>query len=125
LAVPTLTILISNMGDTVIKAFRDLTIWVGSLTVLPGENGPSSTLKLGLHRLKHGKLYRAEDNDESPEGAAEQRLLDRLAEHVEEKELDLAEEVRHSTVRSIYLELCRYFQTWHHPLETMSANSAM
>jgi len=39
LAVPTLTILISNMGDTVVKAFSDFTIWIGSLTVLPGEHG--------------------------------------------------------------------------------------
>ncbi len=27
------------MGDTVIKGFSDLTIWIGSLTVLPGESG--------------------------------------------------------------------------------------
>lgn len=39
LAVPTLTILISNMGDTVIKAFRDFTIWIGALTVLPDDKG--------------------------------------------------------------------------------------
>jgi potassium channel subfamily K len=99
LAVPTLTILISNMGDTVIKAFRDLTIWIGSLTVLPDRDGPSSTLRIGLQRLKHGKLYKEGEDEEggheSPEGAAEQRLLDRLAENVEGKELELADEVRH------------------------------
>ena len=94
MAVPTLTILISNMGDTVIKAFRDLTIWVGSLTVLPGEHGVSSTLRVGVQRLKHGKLYKPDgDDDQSPEGASEQRMLDRLSEHVEKKELDLADEV--------------------------------
>ncbi|KAF2691837.1 voltage-gated potassium channel [Lentithecium fluviatile CBS 122367] len=93
LAVPTLTILISNMGDTVIKAFRDLTIWVGSLTVLPGENGVSSTLKIGIRRLRHGKLYEGgtEDNGTTSQGASEQQLLDRLAKNVEEKELGLAE----------------------------------
>lgn len=39
LAVPSLTILISNMGDTIIKGIRDLTLLVGQLTVLPGEKG--------------------------------------------------------------------------------------
>ena len=39
LAIPSLTILISNMGDTIIKGIRDLTLWVGQLTVLPGEKG--------------------------------------------------------------------------------------
>ncbi|KAL8719967.1 MAG: hypothetical protein Q9225_003115 [Loekoesia sp. 1 TL-2023] len=38
LAVPTLTIVISNMGDTVVKAIRDLTDYLGEFTVLPGEN---------------------------------------------------------------------------------------
>ncbi|KAL9596049.1 MAG: hypothetical protein Q9219_006065 [cf. Caloplaca sp. 3 TL-2023] len=38
LAVPTLTIVISNMGDTVVKAIRDATDYLGEITVLPGEN---------------------------------------------------------------------------------------
>lgn len=37
LAVPTLTILISNMGDTVVKGIRDLTLYLGEITVLPGK----------------------------------------------------------------------------------------
>lgn len=37
LAVPTLTIVISNMGDTVVKGIRDLTNYLGEITVLPGE----------------------------------------------------------------------------------------
>ncbi|KAL8947139.1 MAG: hypothetical protein Q9222_006543 [Ikaeria aurantiellina] len=37
LAVPTLTIVISNMGDTVVKGIRDLTDYLGEFTVLPGE----------------------------------------------------------------------------------------
>lgn len=90
LAVPTLTILISNMGDTVIKAFRDLTIWVGSLTVLPDENGILRTLKTGVQQLKAGKVYR--DGKEGGKrltgrGAEEQTIQDRLAEHIEEDEL--------------------------------------
>ncbi|OAG06886.1 voltage-gated potassium channel [Paraphaeosphaeria sporulosa] len=95
LAVPTLTILISNMGDTVIKAFRDLTIWVGSFTVLPGEHGVSGTLKSGIQQLKVGKIFRDDDSTErklTGRSAAEQTLRDRLAEHIEEDELAEAEE---------------------------------
>lgn len=121
------------MGDTVIKAFRDLTIWIGSLTVLPGEHGPSSTLKVGLQRLKHGKLYKAEDDYESPEGASEQRLLDRLAEHVEGEELERAEEVRLSASRLLTSRCVAAFQNGairsnQYPVShlwTMFANSAL
>ncbi|KAL1612713.1 hypothetical protein SLS60_000942 [Paraconiothyrium brasiliense] len=95
LAVPTLTILISNMGDTVIKAFRDLTIWVGSLTVLPGEHGITGTLKTGIQQLKTGKIYREDKEMEkglTGRGAAEQTMQDRLAGHIEDDELAEAEE---------------------------------
>lgn len=44
LAVPSLTILISNMGDTIVKWVSDLTNWVGRLTVLPGESGLRATI---------------------------------------------------------------------------------
>ncbi|KAJ4293134.1 hypothetical protein N0V90_008416 [Kalmusia sp. IMI 367209] len=95
LAVPTLTILISNMGDTVIKAFRDLTIWIGSLTVLPGEHGVRGTLKVGIQRLKVGKIYNEGKEGEkglTGRGAAEQTVEDRLAKHIEDDELAEAEE---------------------------------
>ncbi|KAI7612222.1 voltage-gated potassium channel [Hortaea werneckii] len=46
LAVPSLTILISNMGDTAIKWFSDATIWLGSITILPGEHSIKAT---GMH----------------------------------------------------------------------------
>ena len=57
LAVPTLTILISNMGDTVIQLIKDLTIWLGEVTVLPSESGSiRQSLKLGLTKLTGGKI---------------------------------------------------------------------
>lgn len=57
LAVPTLTILISNMGDTVIKAVNNFTIWVGEITVLPSENlGFMDLLKLGLYKATLGLI---------------------------------------------------------------------
>lgn len=93
LAVPTLTILISNMGDTIIKAFKDFTIWVGSFTVLPDEKGLMSALKVGTKRVKSGKMFKEKDLDrKGASGASEQRGLDRLAEHIEEEELGQAEE---------------------------------
>jgi potassium channel subfamily K len=57
LAVPTLTILISNMGDTVIQLIKDLTIWFGEVTVLPSESGSiRQSLKFGLVKLTGGKI---------------------------------------------------------------------
>lgn len=92
LAVPTLTILISNMGDTVIKAFKDLTIWIGSLTVLPDEKGLGSALKIGWKRIKAGQVRdRHSDNGNSAPDASERRMQDRLAGHIEQEELHNAE----------------------------------
>ncbi|QIW99308.1 hypothetical protein AMS68_004826 [Peltaster fructicola] len=51
LAVPSLTILISNMGDTVVKGVQDLTDLIASITVLPGDKGFRATLKLLIKRL--------------------------------------------------------------------------
>jgi potassium channel subfamily K len=93
LAVPTLTILISNMGDTIIRAFKDFTIWIGSLTVLPDEKGLASALKIGVKRIKAGKMLKEKDLDhKGAPGASEKRGLDRVAEHIEEEELAEAKE---------------------------------
>jgi len=105
LAVPTLTILISNMGDTVVKAFSDFTIWIGSLTVLPGENGITATLKLGAKKISAGNSFCSEDFETKKppgmllkgggsheKGAFTDTGLDRLAGHIEEEELGEAEE---------------------------------
>lgn len=94
LAVPTLTILISNMGDTVIKGFKDLTIWIGSLTVLPGDHGIGSSIRIGMERLRHGKLYSPseEGKEKTPTGASEQQIFDRLNNHIEQDELERAED---------------------------------
>ena len=57
LAVPTLTILISNMGDTVIQLIKDLTIWLGEITVLPSESGSMrQSLKLGITKMTGGRI---------------------------------------------------------------------
>jgi potassium channel subfamily K len=51
LAIPSLTILISNMGDTIVKGIRDLTLWIGTVTVLPSEHGIRASFKLSLRRV--------------------------------------------------------------------------
>lgn len=68
LAVPSLTILISNMGDTIVKAIRDVTLWVGNFTVLPGEKGFARTLKETAHRISKGRSFSeyGEDVEELP-----------------------------------------------------------
>lgn len=57
LAVPTLTILISNMGDTVVKGVRDLTIYLGEFTVLPGEASTKDRFKHSAYKLTNGKIF--------------------------------------------------------------------
>ena len=54
-AVPTLTILISNMGDTVIRNIRDLTLYLGAFTVLPGEDSATRKVKTLAKRAAPGK----------------------------------------------------------------------
>lgn len=57
LAVPALTILISDMGDTVVKVIKDFTIYLGEITVLPSdEGGLSDRLKYGVYKLSGGKV---------------------------------------------------------------------
>ncbi|KUJ12293.1 voltage-gated potassium channel [Mollisia scopiformis] len=66
LAIPSLTILISNMGDTIVKMIRDLTLWIGNFTVLPGEQGVKATLKESAHKLTQGKLFNDEVSEQPP-----------------------------------------------------------
>jgi potassium channel subfamily K, other eukaryote len=57
LAVPALTILISDMGDTVVKIIKDFTIYLGEITVLPSdEGGLSDSLKYGVYKITGGKV---------------------------------------------------------------------
>lgn len=62
LALPTMTVLISNAGDTVVKFFRDATIRVGSMTILPGEDGLTGSAKYVANRLSLGRMFRNATN---------------------------------------------------------------
>ncbi|KAI1369970.1 voltage-gated potassium channel [Xylaria arbuscula] len=67
LALPTLTVLISNAGDTVVKEIRDVTVFLGNITILPGEHGYKVDLKRYLSRLSFGVLF-SENLRQSPPG---------------------------------------------------------
>lgn len=56
LAVPTLTILISNMGDTIVKGVRDLTIYLGEFTLLPGDVGVTERLKQLAGKIRNESI---------------------------------------------------------------------
>lgn len=59
LAVPTLTILISNMGDTVVKAVKEITLYLGELTFLPAEKEDLSywdRVSYGVRKLSGGYI---------------------------------------------------------------------
>jgi potassium channel subfamily K len=113
LAVPTLTILISNMGDTVVKGIRDLTLYLGEITVLPGEEGFRSRVKQLMAQGTRGKLFGDEaDISDPPPGLlggqkeidaeqapshpadAQARGTDFLAEEVQDEELKEAGEAK-------------------------------
>lgn len=70
LAIPSLTILISNMGDTIVKGIRDFTLWIGNSTILPGEKGVRHSLKETANKMTFGKLFEVSELPPGVEGAA-------------------------------------------------------
>lgn len=71
LAVPTLTILISHMGDTVVKGIKDVTIWLGEISFLPNsEARTQDRLKRGLYIATLGKLNFAKPQVDTDEETA-------------------------------------------------------
>jgi potassium channel subfamily K len=57
LAIPSLTILISNMSDTVVKFVNDITIWIGNVTILPGEGGIKLAITYPVAKVTRGKIF--------------------------------------------------------------------
>lgn len=69
LALPTMTVFISNAGDTIVKIIKDGTLRLGNLTILPGEEDIKQETKQLLGRLSFGTLFRSdEDIEEYPPG---------------------------------------------------------
>jgi potassium channel subfamily K, other eukaryote len=64
LALPTMTVLISNAGDTVVKGIRDATIQLGNITILPGERGFRKDVKAVLRSISFGVLFSKDEEVE-------------------------------------------------------------
>lgn len=106
LAVPSLTILISDMGDTIVKWFSDIARWLASVTILPGPDGARVTAKAFLDRFKErceeaiarytpfGRQSGMKHLQRMDAREHEEQMLDALAEmletHIEQEELDEA-----------------------------------
>lgn len=58
LAIPTLTVLISDMSDTVVKGISDLTNYLGSLTIVPGDADFFQKLRKNLNMISGGFLFK-------------------------------------------------------------------
>ncbi|KAI1434733.1 voltage-gated potassium channel [Xylaria sp. CBS 124048] len=65
LSLPTLTILISHAGDTVVKEVRDTTVLLGNLTILPGDRGYKRDIRKFLFKLSCGFLPDDKSEDQS------------------------------------------------------------
>ena len=109
LAVPTLTILISNMGDTVVAFVRDWTIYIGEVTFLPGESKVTHRLKYAAKKLTRGKITtkgplmeetpgfiseKANDDSEKQSHAPGLPAANRLAKDEESEELQEANKAK-------------------------------
>ncbi|KAF3916113.1 hypothetical protein AA313_de0201026 [Arthrobotrys entomopaga] len=78
LAVPMMTILVSNLGDTIIVTIKNITLWLGEWTILPEEKiselgGRNRWLKSERHRNKHARIQRSDQLREKQEQEQRQR----------------------------------------------------
>lgn len=87
IALPTMTVFISNAGDTIVKIIRDGTLRVGNLTILPGERGIKKETKQLMTRLSCGVLFADENIEESPPG-----FLGAAQPHMEDEDSDDSKE---------------------------------
>lgn len=84
MALPTMTVLISNAGDTVVKMIREWTDWLGTVTILPSDRGFKKEFKVVMRALSMGTVF-GDDSDveESPPG-----FFGDAEEHMDGSELD-------------------------------------
>lgn len=93
------------MGDTVVQLFSNFTVWIGSLTVLPSEQGVRIAMKNAWdslaathpshhkhHDLHPGGVSQTEgangDDSASQHVTMTDRIADRMAKHLEAEELE-------------------------------------
>ncbi|KAH7118288.1 hypothetical protein B0J13DRAFT_652323 [Dactylonectria estremocensis] len=81
LALPTMTVLISNASDTVVKFIRDSTLRLGNATILPGDEDFISNLKHIVSKVTFGKALSSHLDSVPPKLAESSKSTDqRLAE---------------------------------------------
>jgi potassium channel subfamily K len=120
LAIPSLTILISNMADTVVKWIADVTEYVASITVLPGPGGARKTGRTYLGQLTDRaseavERYTPFGKDKSrtkkhlermdPRKHDEEMLImlsEKLERHVEEEEIKAAMNSKDSLEKDVH-----------------------
>ncbi|PFH62015.1 hypothetical protein XA68_15451 [Ophiocordyceps unilateralis] len=78
LALPTMTVLISNAGDTVVKLIRDYTNYLGNLTILPGDESFGRTIKRIVNGLSCGRLFKSVGGG-APEPERSERVDEKTA----------------------------------------------
>lgn len=96
MALPTITVLISHAGDTVVKIIQDTTIRLGNVTILPGEEDYMANFKHLISRMTLGKFFHTHYESATPLVLGSKRPhLQSLANFMEQLEDDnLSEEER-------------------------------
>ena len=136
------------MGNTIVKGIRDLTIWFGELTILPGEGSTKQKLSKGAKALTRGEnnnrgeklpveeppggIYLPEDarqghtgNTPKPEQAATAVAMDRLGKGFEAEELEAATQAsQRGDKLSADVHLYHYLRKCSPPLPTTLPNPA-
>ncbi|KAL8868302.1 MAG: hypothetical protein Q9174_005080 [Haloplaca sp. 1 TL-2023] len=136
LAVPALTIVISNMGDTVVKAIRDFTNYLGEFTVLPGDSSSKQRAKQLFSSIttRFGKKSNEQQSTNGDRKANQHRgsKTEVEAEHNEEEEMNKSKHSYHylliREIRSVLNHLDeqpprRYsYEEWARYLKLMGEN---
>ncbi|KAH8598424.1 hypothetical protein B0O99DRAFT_506332, partial [Bisporella sp. PMI_857] len=60
LAIPTLTVLISNMGDTIVRNINDVIVWVGDLTIFAPEGRFEACFKRAAYGVTKASKFQSD-----------------------------------------------------------------
>ncbi|KAH8746163.1 potassium channel-like protein [Hyaloscypha sp. PMI_1271] len=63
LAVPSLTILISNMGDTIVRKIGDVLLWAGDLAIFAPEGGFKASFKRADYRATKATRFKSDTHE--------------------------------------------------------------
>jgi len=81
LALPTMTILISNASDTVVRIIRDGIILVGKVTILPDDRGFVRNLRTIISKITFGRVFTGNTNELYDGGASSKATGHQLPTH--------------------------------------------